>query len=193
MRGQQCSATREALSSGALSGGGERRYHKGGDDTRKQARTDPTRMTPRQAIAFVGKCGLVLESARGPVPSLAETIAGEPLRASWWGHPKGDAIFACSRAVRNSEDVLTCRLIGGKVTYVHRRLWPALVRLAENFKAERLAAIKEIHTETGQHKVAITEFSRWIPAVEIRRARRLSEEQAIALLKKAGLTGLRSK
>ena len=150
-------------------------------------------MTPRQAIAFVKKRGIVLESARGPVPSLAETIAGEPLRASWWGHPKGDVIFACSRAVRSSEDVLTCRLIGGKVTYVHRRLWPALVRLSDNLKAERLAPIREIHTATGKHKVATTKFSQWISAAEIQRARRLSEEQGIALLEEAGLTGLKSK
>jgi len=150
-------------------------------------------MTPRQAIAFVEKCGVVLESARGTVPSLAETITGEPLRANWWGHPKGDAIFACSRAVRNSEEVLTCRLIDGKVTYVHRRLWPALVLLSENFRAERLAPIREIHTATGKHKVATTKFSQWIPAAEIRRSRTLSSEKAIAQLESAGLTGLKSK
>ena len=150
-------------------------------------------MTPREAIAFVKERGIVLESARGPVPSLAETIAGEPLKASWWGHPKGDAIFACSRAIRNSEDVLTCRLVDGKVTYVHRRLWPALVRLADNFRPERLAPIKETHTTTGKHKVATLKFSEWVPAAERQSARELSNEEAIALLESAGLTGLESK
>ena len=70
-------------------------------------------MTSRRAIALVEKRGIVLESARGPVPSLAETIADQPLRTSWWGHPKENAIFACYRAIQPSEDVLTCRLIGG--------------------------------------------------------------------------------
>jgi hypothetical protein len=37
-------------------------------------------MTSRQALAFIRKHGVVLESARGPVPSLAEVIAREPLR-----------------------------------------------------------------------------------------------------------------
>lgn len=150
-------------------------------------------MTPRQAIAFIEKRGIVLESARGRVPNLAETVAGEPLRGSWWGHAKGDAIFACSRAVRNSEDVLTCRLIDGKVTYVHRRLWPALARLADNFKGERLAPIREIHTASGKHKVATLKFSEWIPAAERQKGSRLSDEEATALLESAGLTGLKSK
>ena len=144
-------------------------------------------MTPRQALAFVEKRGIVLESAHGPAPSLAETIAGEPLRGSWWGHPKGDAIFVCSRAIRNSNDVLTCRLIDGKVTYVHRRLWPALVRLSGNFKADRLAPIREIHTAAGKHKVKTISFSRWVSRAEVRKGARLSLEEAVALLEEAGM------
>jgi hypothetical protein len=145
-------------------------------------------MTPRQALAFVKKRGIVLESARGAVPSLAETIAGEPLRGSWWGHPKGDAIFVCSRTIRNSNDVLTCRLIDGKVTYVHRRLWPALVRLSGDFKADRLAPIKEIHTAAGKHKVKTVSFPQWVSPEEVRKSAGLSVEGAMTVLEKAGMT-----
>src|SRR3990172_7740728 len=99
-------------------------------------------MTPKQALAFVKTNGVVLESGRGSVPSLAEAVAGGPIRGSWWGHPKGNDIFLCSRAVRQSPDVLVCRLVGGKVTYVHRRLWPALVRLAEELNAQPPAALE---------------------------------------------------
>ncbi len=144
-------------------------------------------MTPRQALIFVEKRGIVLESARGPVPSLAETIAGEPIPGSWWGHPKGDAIFACSRAIRRSKDVLTCRLINGKVTYVHRRLWPALVRLSGELKADRLAPISEIHTAAGKHRTETAAFSKWVPADVIASAAKLSPDQAIALLESAGM------
>ena len=149
-------------------------------------------MTPRQALAFVKKCGIVLESGRGPVPSLAATIAGEPIRGSWWGHPKGDAIFVCSRAIRNSKDVLTCRLLDGKVTYVHRRLWSALARLSGNFKDDRVASIREIHTATGKHRIQKVAFSQWIPADVRRKSASLSVEKATALLESAGLPGLRS-
>ena len=89
-------------------------------------------MSPKQALAFVKKHGVVLQAARGPVPSLAEAVAGEPIRGSWWGHPKGQAIFLAAEAIGESPDVLVCKLVEGKVTYVHRRLWPALVRLASS-------------------------------------------------------------
>jgi hypothetical protein len=144
-------------------------------------------MTPRQALAFVEKYGIVLESARGPLPSLAETIAGEPIRGSWWGHPKGNTIFACSRAIRCSKEVLTCRLIDGKVTYVHRRLWPALARLSGRFKAARLEPIREVHTAAGKHKIETMAFSQWISPRDLQKSTRLSTEEAVALLKKAGM------
>ena len=40
--------------------------------------------TVREALAFVERHGAVLLSARGAAPSLAEWIAGEPIRGSWW-------------------------------------------------------------------------------------------------------------
>src|SRR5207244_10000505 len=104
------------------------------------------RMTPKQALAMVKTNGVVLESGHGPVPNLAEAVAGETIRGSWWAHAQANDIFLCSRAVRKSVDVLVCRLVGGKITYVHRRLWPALVRLAQRFDSGRLAAIQEVHT-----------------------------------------------
>jgi hypothetical protein len=139
-------------------------------------------MTPKQAITFVKANGVVLESGRGPVPNLAEAIAGEPIRGSWWAHPKADTIFLCSRAIRESADVLVCRLVGGKVTYVHRRLWPALVRLAGQFGADRLAVIEEVHTPSGRHKVNITRYREWVPDEVAEAAARLGDDDATALL-----------
>lgn len=139
-------------------------------------------MTPKQAVAFVKARGVVLESARGPVPSLAEAVAGEPIRGSWWAHPRANDIFLCSRAIRRSADVLVCRLVGGKVTYVHRRLWPALVRLEERFNAERLAAIQEVHTPSGKHEVRTTAFADWLAEDVGRMAEGLTEEESASLL-----------
>ena len=139
-------------------------------------------MTPKQAMAFVAAHGVVLESARGPVPSLAEAVAGEPIRGSYWAHPKANDIFLCSRAIRKSADVLVCRLVGGKVTYLHRRVWPALVRLAGRFDAKRLAAIQEVHTPFGKHEVHTTAYPEWV-AEDVRRAADgLTEKEAVALL-----------
>lgn len=62
-------------------------------------------MTAEEAIAFVREHGVVLVSAKGPVPRLVEAIAGEPIRGSWWAHPKGHQIFSVLQAVADSEEV----------------------------------------------------------------------------------------
>ena len=139
-------------------------------------------MTSRQALAFVKRHGVVLESGRGPAPSLAEAIAGGPIKGSWWGHPKARQIFHCAHAIRESEEVLVCRLVGGKVTYVHRRLWPALVRLRNQFEPSRLAALREIHTARGRHKVQITPFPAWVPPEVMRVAATLTATHAAEML-----------
>src|SRR2546427_2854268 len=81
-------------------------------------------MQAKQIIAWMKKCGIAVESARASVPSLAHLVAGEPIRGSWWAHPKGNDILWLSRVIRRSPDVLVCRLVDGKITYVHRRMWP---------------------------------------------------------------------
>ena len=139
-------------------------------------------MTLRQALAFIRKHGVVLEAARGPVPSLAEAIAGAPVRGSWWSHPKSREIFAVTRAVRDHDDILVCRLVKGKVTLVHRRMWPALVRASAQIPAERLASLQEIHTDEGRHEIATVAFPDWVPSDVKAAARKLSEEAALAEL-----------
>ena len=139
-------------------------------------------MTPKQANAFVKANGVVLESGRGAVPTLAEAIAGAPIRGSWWAHSKANTIFLCSRAIRESADVLVCRLARGKVTYVHCRLWPALVRLAGRFDADRLAAIQEVHTPSGKHEVHTIAYPDWVPEDVRRAAEELTETEAASLL-----------
>jgi hypothetical protein len=91
----------------------------------------------------------MLESARGPVPSLAELVAGEPIRGSWWGHPAGHAIFDAINEVADSGEVVRLRLVNGKITLVHRRVWPALVRIAGRLRPEQLVAVSEEHTASG--------------------------------------------
>ena len=136
-------------------------------------------MTLRQAAAFVRKHGVVLESAAGPVPSLAVDIAGGPIRGSWWSHPRSHEIFEITQAIRGSQDVLVCRLVNGKVTFVHRRLWPALVRAAKRFPRKQLAQVREVHTGSGRHVVKEVAFPKWVPAEVKAEASQLSEEEAV--------------
>jgi hypothetical protein len=64
------------------------------------------------------------------LPSVVGIITGERLTTSWWNHPKGREIFRCLERLGEDPDVLVSRLIGGKVTYLHRRLWPAFLAVA---------------------------------------------------------------
>jgi hypothetical protein len=139
-------------------------------------------MTPAQGMAFVKRHGVVLQAARGIVPSLAEAIAGGPIRGSWWAHASGHEIFRVADAVSDSDDVLVCKLIDGKVTYVHRRLWPALVKLAARFDKQHLAKIWNEHTQTGAHRSRAIAFPRWVPPDVMKKASTLSVAAAEAML-----------
>jgi len=139
-------------------------------------------VTPREAIAFVKRHGVVLQSARGPVPNLAEAIAGGPIRGSWWGHPKGRIIFQTAQRVCESPDVLVCKLIDDKVTYVHRRCWPALVKLAPRFRKAQLARVWDEHTESGAHASRQLTFPKWVPHEVAKEAEALTIAEAEEVL-----------
>ena len=124
----------------------------------------------------------MLESARGPVPNLAELVAGEPIRGSWWGHPAGHAIFDAINEVADSGEVVRLRLVNGKITLVHRRVWPALVRVAGRLRPEQLVAVSEEHTASGAHRKIETAYPDWVPQEVFAEAGELTEDQAFALL-----------
>jgi hypothetical protein len=146
-------------------------------------------MSPKEGLAFVKRHGVVLQAARGPVPSLAEEIAGGPIRGSWWGHPKGHEIFRVAESICESDEVLVCKLVDGKLTYVHRRLWPALVRLASRFQKRRLAKVWNEHTRTGAHRSRVTAFPGWVPGEVLAAAERLSMSEAEQSLSALGALG----
>ena len=134
------------------------------------------------ALAFIEAHGVVLVAARGPVPRLVEAIAGEPIKGSWWAHPASHRIFGVLQALEETGELLLCRLIEGKVTVVHSRLWPALVRLAPRFTPQQLAQIKQEHTAAGKHVNRIVDFPRWVPASVRAASRNLTDAEAERLL-----------
>jgi hypothetical protein len=138
-------------------------------------------MTPEQAMDFVQRHGVVLVSARGAAPRLTEAIAGEPIAGSWWSHPQGKRIFSVLNAVTESGQVLVCRLAGGKLTLVHRRLWPALVRIAGRLRPAQLAQVQERHTAGGRHETVEVPFPQWVPQEVLAQGRRADEAAALAV------------
>jgi hypothetical protein len=73
-------------------------------------------------------------------------------------------------------------LLEGKVTYVHRRLWPALVRISRKIPKVQLTAIREVHLEGGRHQIVETPFPDWVPEEVREQAKKLSERQAESAL-----------
>lgn len=143
-------------------------------------------MTGAEAIAFIRTHGLVMQSARVPgLPSLVDALVGERVRGSWWGHPRGKAVFRVLGEVYDSPDVLAMKLVRDKLTLVHRLLWPALVRLASEIGEERLAALGQEHTATGRHVATRLPYPRWVGPEVSGTAAALGEEEARALLPSA--------
>ena len=140
-------------------------------------------MTNEEALQFVERHGIVLQAARGPVPSLAEQIAGGPIRGSWWSHAKSKEIYNILEAVSESSDVLVCRLVDGKITYVHRRLWPALIKLAARFHKDQLAKVWDEHTPSGRHRARKQSFPAWVPANVLSQASEMHTGKAEEMLR----------
>ena len=137
-------------------------------------------MTARQAMDFIRYHGVVLQSAKGLEPSLAARIVGGPVRGSWWGHPQNHEIYALLQQVDKSKAVLTCPLVGGKITYIHRRLWPAFVKMAKEFPAHALDKALQVHLPSGRHQRQDVPFPDWVPVSVLGAAGKLSVGDARA-------------
>ena len=74
------------------------------------------------------KFGFLLESDP-KLPSVVALITGGPLKSSWWSHPMAQIIFAVNERLEDHKDVLITKLVAGKVTFVHRKLWPEILSI----------------------------------------------------------------
>jgi len=79
-------------------------------------------VTPKNAIAFVQSHGLVLESARGSVPNMAEAVAGERIQGRWWSHPRGHVRSLKGRAQARVQE---CKIqtIGSTCSWAATPIW----------------------------------------------------------------------
>ena len=90
------------------------------------------------------------------LPSVTGFVAGDNVRGSWWNHPQSHEMFNLACKLRDHPDVLMVKLISGKVTMVHRPLWPAVFAVAtarEPWQLEQLtkqakALLKKVDKET---------------------------------------------
>ena len=135
-------------------------------------------MTPKQLLDFIRYHGVVLEAAKGLEPSLVERVIGERVKGSWWGHPKGHEIYALTQKVHGSKTVLICTLAKGRITYIHRRLWPYFIRMVHKFPPHTLDKVREIHMQNGRHLREDILFPEWVPRDVGELAKSLTVSQA---------------
>jgi len=95
--------------------------------------------TPRDALELVRLAGVVTVVPAGELPSLVVAVVGKPVEGSWWGHAQGKKIYRLSQQLLESPEVLAVKLVEGKVTFVHRALWPVLYRVVMDPERRRRA------------------------------------------------------
>ena len=126
-------------------------------------------MRPRAGMTDVTQALALLETEKVmtlvPAPgtrfrSLVGEVTGGPVKGSWWGHEKGKVIYRIASELEASGVVLTTKLVKGRVTFVHRALWPALLRVVtdptwRNHSLQRLpmAARKLLEQVEAQGRV----------------------------------------
>jgi hypothetical protein len=109
-------------------------------------------MTVDQLLARLTQEGLLLQ-ADATLPSLTQLVTGESIKGSWWGHPRGTEIFNLSNDLADHADVMVIKLVAGKVTFVHRPLWPAVVGVGqaqEAWQTKGLSAVARALLERTQ-------------------------------------------
>ncbi len=105
------------------------------------ARRDATNLT--RVLRAVEQNGLLMQ-ADSELPSVVTLLVGEPVHGSWWGHPMGDAIHIVNTQLKEHPDIIAAHLVSRKVTFVHRRAWPALFGVAlsgEAWQSENLGPL----------------------------------------------------
>src|SRR5260370_2563390 len=98
----------------------------------------------------------LLLDADPKLPSVSGFVAGENVRGSWWNHPQSHEMFSLACRLHDHPDVLVVKLISGKVTLVHRPLWPAVFTIAtarepwqlEELSKQAKALLKKVDKET---------------------------------------------
>lgn len=90
--------------------------------------------TPAAASVKAGKAVVAALRAHGLLlvqdkllPNVVTLVTGDRPKGSWWSHPQGRQVFAALAVLEDHPDVLFIKLLDGKVTLVHRRLWSSLL------------------------------------------------------------------
>ena len=86
--------------------------------------------TEHDALELIRQRLVVTEVPATGTTSLVEAVAGGPVHGSWRTHAKGRLMYRLGRILRASNEVLSVRLVEGKVAFVDSSLWAVVYRVA---------------------------------------------------------------
>ena len=95
-----------------------------------------------EALAELNRRGLLMVHDK-TFPSLTGFTIGEPIRGSWWAHPLSNDVYMISQQLQHCGEVALTKLVSGKETYLHRRLWPHLLAIGLAHEAWQLDGLAE--------------------------------------------------
>lgn len=72
---------------------------------------------------------------------MVSLVNGKPIAGSWWGHPSGTAIYHETLRLADRSDVVLLKLLNGKVTFVHRQLWPHVYAIGRSHEPWQLRGL----------------------------------------------------
>jgi len=105
--------------------------------------------TPLEALRWIRRHGIATMTPTPRFQSLVAEVAGGPVRGSWWGHPKGKVMFRLAESLHDSPESTSAKLVDGKVTFLHRALWPALARVVTDVDWRKSAGYR-LSPEAGR-------------------------------------------
>jgi hypothetical protein len=87
-------------------------------------------MDLREILGRLQEFDLLLDTDPKFPNATALLLAGEVVRGSWWTHPMAREMYRITSELREHPDVLTIKLVSGKITFIHRPLWMAVYVVA---------------------------------------------------------------
>jgi hypothetical protein len=98
--------------------------------------------TVESLLAHLETNGLLLQHDKA-LPCLTTLVANTSIQGSWWAHPQAHTIYALLNALAAHPDVVTVKLVFGKATFAHRRLWPAILGIASAHEAWQFTELSD--------------------------------------------------
>ena len=135
-----------------------------------------------QLLNFVTSNQIVAESAKLGCLTAIGFMVRQEFAGSWWSLPEASRLYNTLQRIRNHPRILVCRLLAGRVTYVHSDSWEPLLALENCLPEGALDRIVERHLRSGKHEVVKVSPAEWAPLETKQRVAHLAKKASIELL-----------